>query len=133
MFISKNENNSNNVTNVLQKQTICNIYKSKCYNYLENVTFGEIIYKLFIIILSVSITLILTYPEFWIFYFKKFWLFENMFFPKWFVIFYIMFNIWSIYDQLTILKKQFTFKKRCKQKKQNRKVVWSSFQIESLL
>ena len=131
MFIPKNENHSYMDEKPDEYVTICNIYKSKCYNYLESVTFWEFAYKIFLTIGSLIITLILVYPQTWMFYFKEFFIFENMLFPKAFVIFYYMFNIQSIHYQLIMLKKmttkkakQFTMNKRCKQEKKEDIIFW---------
>lgn len=105
MFTPKNENNLNKAAYLVENRTIWNIYKDKCYNYLENETFAETIYKIFLIIWSIIITLILTYPEIWVEYFKKLFMFENMIIPKWFVIFYIMLHIEEIKNRINSIKK----------------------------
>lgn len=131
MFTPKNENNSYMNEKPTENITIYNIYKSKSLNYLNSITFWEFIYKIFLTIGSIIITLILTYPQTWMFYFKEFFMFENMMFPKWFVVFYYMFNISSIHVQLNTLKKMttkkakmFTLKKRSKQEDEENLIFW---------
>lgn len=135
MFTPKYENKSIWINYDEDNRTIYNIYKYKCYNYLENVTFEKIVVNIFLTILSIAITLIFAYPEIWIFYFQKFFMFENMIFPKWFVIFYYIFNLKSIHNKLnwikTKIQKQSKLLVKIKQSKSEEKdneIFWISIQ-----
>lgn len=135
MFTPKKENNTVPINYIDENRTIWKIYKYKCFNYLEDVTFWEIIKNIFLTISSIIITLILAYPEVWIFYFQKFFMFENMIFPKWFVVFYYIFNLKLIHDQLNWIKikiqKQSKLLVKIKQSKSEEKdneIFWISIQ-----
>lgn len=97
-----------------QKRTIWAIFQHKFYDYLENETVSDLLWKIFLIIAAFLITIILTYPDQGIYYFKKIFMFENMIIPKAFVIFYITYNIkiLSKQYQLTVKKMKINFPKK---------------------
>lgn len=128
MFTYENKNKAAHEDNLLQKKSFYNIYRSKCYNFLENRDLLDQARFIFKFSLSIWIIIFLAYPDVWLNYLKKIFMFQNMLIPKSFVTFYIIYNIWSIYKNYTYIKKMvtksiksFTSNKICKQNIQENK------------